>query len=120
MTGGAGGLGRLLSEQLASFDYRGVVTTLIALIVLTNDLARILLRFFTRTCRLRNHPRRDFLCVPTFDGPRKCPNRRAKSPWRHICVVFHIMNHEFGCDIHAVRERHPEFCTPEADRTIFE
>ncbi len=32
---GAGGLGRLLSEQLSSFDYRGVVTTLICFICLT-------------------------------------------------------------------------------------
>jgi phosphonate transport system permease protein len=32
---GAGGLGRLLTEQLSSFDYRGVVTTLICFLVLT-------------------------------------------------------------------------------------
>lgn len=32
---GAGGLGRLLAEQLSSFDYRGVVTTLICFICLT-------------------------------------------------------------------------------------
>jgi phosphonate transport system permease protein len=32
---GAGGLGRLLSEQLSSFDYQGVVTTLICFICLT-------------------------------------------------------------------------------------
>ena len=32
---GAGGLGRLLTEQLSSFDYRGVVTTLIVFIGLT-------------------------------------------------------------------------------------
>ncbi|KAF3884822.1 MULTISPECIES: PhnE/PtxC family ABC transporter permease [Nostocales] len=32
---GAGGLGRLLTEQLGSFDYRGLLTTLIVLIVLT-------------------------------------------------------------------------------------
>lgn len=32
---GAGGLGLLLNEQLSSFDYGGVLTTLIALIVLT-------------------------------------------------------------------------------------
>lgn len=32
---GAGGLGRLLTEQLSSFDYRGVVTTLIYFICLT-------------------------------------------------------------------------------------
>lgn len=32
---GAGGLGRLLTEQLSSFDYRGVVTTLICFICLT-------------------------------------------------------------------------------------
>lgn len=32
---GAGGLGLLLDQQLASFDYSGVVSTLIALIVLT-------------------------------------------------------------------------------------
>ncbi len=32
---GAGGLGRLLAEQLSSFDYRGVVATLICFICLT-------------------------------------------------------------------------------------
>jgi phosphonate transport system permease protein len=32
---GAGGLGRLLTEQLGSFDYRGVVTTLIFFVGLT-------------------------------------------------------------------------------------
>ncbi|MCA1691706.1 MAG: ABC transporter permease subunit [Actinobacteria bacterium] len=32
---GAGGLGRLLSSQLTAFDYRGVVSTLLALVVLT-------------------------------------------------------------------------------------
>lgn len=32
---GAGGLGRLLTEQLSSFDYRGVVATLICFICLT-------------------------------------------------------------------------------------
>lgn len=32
---GAGGLGRLLMEQLARFDYRGIVTTLICFILLT-------------------------------------------------------------------------------------
>ncbi|BCX04809.1 MAG: phosphonate ABC transporter, permease protein PhnE [Candidatus Roseilinea sp.] len=32
---GAGGLGRLLTEQLSSFDYSGVTATLIALLVLT-------------------------------------------------------------------------------------
>ncbi|MEB3337055.1 MAG: ABC transporter permease subunit [Leptolyngbyaceae bacterium] len=32
---GAGGLGRLLTEQLSSFDYQGVVVTLVCLIVLT-------------------------------------------------------------------------------------
>jgi len=32
---GAGGLGRLLTEQLSSFDYRGVVTTLLFFIGLT-------------------------------------------------------------------------------------
>ncbi|GIV84869.1 MAG: hypothetical protein KatS3mg052_1876 [Candidatus Roseilinea sp.] len=32
---GAGGLGRLLTEQLSSFDYAGVLATLIALFVLT-------------------------------------------------------------------------------------
>ncbi|HBB33142.1 MAG TPA: phosphate ABC transporter permease, partial [Cyanobacteria bacterium UBA9273] len=32
---GAGGLGRLLTEQLSSFDYRGLVTTLIVFISLT-------------------------------------------------------------------------------------
>ena len=32
---GAGGLGRLLTEQLSSFDYRGVVATLICFIGLT-------------------------------------------------------------------------------------
>jgi phosphonate transport system permease protein len=32
---GAGGLGLLLSEQLASFDYRGVTATLIVFIALT-------------------------------------------------------------------------------------
>lgn len=32
---GAGGLGRLLTEQLSSFDYQGVVTTLICFICLT-------------------------------------------------------------------------------------
>jgi phosphonate transport system permease protein len=32
---GAGGLGRLLSDQLSSFDYRGVVTTLLVLSLLT-------------------------------------------------------------------------------------
>ena len=32
---GAGGLGRLLSAQLASFDYRGVVATLLVLVILT-------------------------------------------------------------------------------------
>lgn len=32
---GAGGLGRLLSEQLGSFDYPGVVTTLIVLVLMT-------------------------------------------------------------------------------------
>ncbi len=32
---GAGGLGRLLTEQLSSFDYKGVVTTLIVFIGLT-------------------------------------------------------------------------------------
>lgn len=32
---GAGGLGRLLSEQLSNFDYSAITTTLIALIILT-------------------------------------------------------------------------------------
>lgn len=32
---GAGGLGRLLTEQLSSFDYSGVTATLIALLILT-------------------------------------------------------------------------------------
>ncbi len=32
---GAGGLGRLLTEQLSSFDYRGVLTTLIIFVALT-------------------------------------------------------------------------------------
>ena len=32
---GAGGLGRLLAEQLSSFDYRGVVTTLVCFVCLT-------------------------------------------------------------------------------------
>ena len=32
---GAGGLGRLLTEQLSSFDYKGVLTTLIVFIGLT-------------------------------------------------------------------------------------
>jgi phosphonate transport system permease protein len=32
---GAGGLGRLLTEQLSSFDYKGLLTTLIVLMVLT-------------------------------------------------------------------------------------
>ena len=32
---GAGGLGRLLTEQLSSFDYRGVITTLVCFICLT-------------------------------------------------------------------------------------
>jgi phosphonate transport system permease protein len=32
---GAGGLGRRLEEQLASFDYRGVVTTLAFFVALT-------------------------------------------------------------------------------------
>ena len=32
---GAGGLGRLLSEQISSFDYRSVVTTLIFFLALT-------------------------------------------------------------------------------------
>jgi phosphonate transport system permease protein len=32
---GAGGLGRVLSEQLSSFDYRGIVITLCVLIALT-------------------------------------------------------------------------------------
>ncbi len=32
---GAGGLGRLLTEQLSSFDYKGVVTTVICFICLT-------------------------------------------------------------------------------------
>lgn len=32
---GAGGLGRLLTEQLSSFDYRGLVTTLMAFVGLT-------------------------------------------------------------------------------------
>lgn len=32
---GAGGLGRLLTEQLSSFDYSGVLATLLALLVLT-------------------------------------------------------------------------------------
>jgi len=32
---GAGGLGRLLTEQLSSFDYPGLLSTLIALFVLT-------------------------------------------------------------------------------------
>ncbi|GAB1537989.1 phosphonate ABC transporter, permease protein PhnE [Scytonema sp. NUACC21] len=32
---GAGGLGRLLTEQLSSFDYKGVLATLIVLIILT-------------------------------------------------------------------------------------
>ena len=32
---GAGGLGRLLAEQLSSFDYKGLLTTLIVLLVLT-------------------------------------------------------------------------------------
>ncbi|MEX0789728.1 MAG: phosphate ABC transporter permease, partial [Actinomycetota bacterium] len=31
----AGGLGRLLQEQLSAFDYRGVVATLMTLICLT-------------------------------------------------------------------------------------
>ena len=32
---GAGGLGRLLAEQLAAFDYRGALGTTLALVVLT-------------------------------------------------------------------------------------
>jgi phosphonate transport system permease protein len=32
---GAGGLGRLLADQMSSFDYRGVAATLLALLVLT-------------------------------------------------------------------------------------
>lgn len=32
---GAGGIGRLLGEQMSSFDYRGVATSLIAMLVLT-------------------------------------------------------------------------------------
>jgi phosphonate transport system permease protein len=32
---GAGGLGRLLTEQLSSFDYRGMVMTLSAFLLLT-------------------------------------------------------------------------------------
>jgi phosphonate transport system permease protein len=32
---GAGGLGRLLSEQISSFDYAGVIVTLVCFIVLT-------------------------------------------------------------------------------------
>jgi phosphonate transport system permease protein len=32
---GAGGLGRLLAEQIASFDYRGMTSTLLAFFVLT-------------------------------------------------------------------------------------
>jgi len=32
---GAGGIGRLLADQMASFDYRGVTTSLVALLVLT-------------------------------------------------------------------------------------
>jgi phosphonate transport system permease protein len=32
---GAGGLGRLLTEQLSSFDYKGVLTTLIVFLALT-------------------------------------------------------------------------------------
>jgi phosphonate transport system permease protein len=32
---GAGGLGRLLADQMSSFDYRGVATSLIAMLVLT-------------------------------------------------------------------------------------
>ena len=32
---GAGGLGRLLTEQLSSFDYRGVTVTLICFLALT-------------------------------------------------------------------------------------
>ena len=32
---GAGGLGRLLTEQLSSFDYKGLLTTLIVFIALT-------------------------------------------------------------------------------------
>ncbi len=32
---GAGGLGTLLALQLAAFDYRGVLATLLALIILT-------------------------------------------------------------------------------------
>jgi phosphonate transport system permease protein len=32
---GAGGIGRLLSDQMGSFDYRGVTATLVAMLVLT-------------------------------------------------------------------------------------
>jgi phosphonate transport system permease protein len=32
---GAGGLGQLLTEQLSSFDYRGVLTTLIVFLAIT-------------------------------------------------------------------------------------
>src|SRR5262249_395335 len=32
---GAGGIGRLLADQMSSFDYRGVATSLIAMLVLT-------------------------------------------------------------------------------------
>jgi phosphonate transport system permease protein len=32
---GAGGLGRLLIEQLSSFDFQGVLTTLIVFVALT-------------------------------------------------------------------------------------
>jgi phosphonate transport system permease protein len=35
---GAGGLGRLLSEQLSSFDFRSVITTLIVFIILTHGI----------------------------------------------------------------------------------
>jgi phosphonate transport system permease protein len=32
---GAGGLGRLMTEQLSSFDYKGLLTTLLVFIALT-------------------------------------------------------------------------------------
>jgi len=32
---GAGGLGRLITDQLGSFDYRGVTASLLAMLVLT-------------------------------------------------------------------------------------
>ncbi|NEP12600.1 MAG: ABC transporter permease subunit [Symploca sp. SIO2C1] len=47
---GAGGLGRLLTEQLTSFDYQGVLTTLIVFISLT-FLVDLISAFVRRTLR---------------------------------------------------------------------